>query len=130
MLFGEKLKKLRTEANMSQEELASKLGITRRSIVYYETKSRYPKKREVITGLAKVFNVPVDFLINDSDDFIARAAARFGATGSAEAMQLVEEIGGLFAGGSLNQEDKDKIFRAISDLYWESKEINKEMSDK
>lgn len=130
MLFGEKLKKLRTEANMSQEELASKLGITRRSIVYYETKSRYPKKREVITGLAKVFNVPVDFLINDSDDFIARAAARFGATGAAEAMQLVEEIGGLFAGGSLNQEDKDKIFRAISDLYWESKEINKEMSDK
>ena len=115
---------------MSQEELASKLGITRRSIVYYETKSRYPKKREVITGLAKVFNVPVDFLINDSDDFIARAAARFGATGAAEAMQLVEEIGGLFAGGSLNQEDKDKIFRAISDLYWESKEINKEMSDK
>ena len=130
MLFGEKLKKLRTEANMSQEELASKLGITRRSIVYYETKSRYPKKREVITGLAKVFNVPVDFLINDSDDFIARAAARFGATGAAEAMQLVEEIGGLFAGGSLNQEDKDKIFRSISDLYWESKEINKEMSDK
>lgn len=130
MLFGEKLKKLRTEANMSQEELASKLGITRRSIVYYETKSRYPKKREVITGLAKVFNVPVDFLINDSDDFIARAAARFGATGAAEAMQLVEEIGGLFAGGSLNQEDKDKIFKAISDLYWESKEINNKKSDK
>lgn len=125
MLFGEKLKKLRTEANMSQEELAARVGITRRSIVYYETKSRYPKRREVITGLAKVFNVPVDFLINDGDDFIARAAARFGATGAAEAMQLVEEIGGLFAGGSLNQEDKDKIFKAISDLYWESKEMNR-----
>lgn len=125
MIFGEKLKKLRTEANMSQEELAARVGITRRSIVYYETKSRYPKRREVITGLAKVFNVPVDFLINDGDDFIARAAARFGATGAAEAMQLVEEIGGLFAGGSLNQEDKDKIFKAISDLYWESKEMNR-----
>ena len=125
MLFGEKLKKLRTEANMSQEDLAARVGITRRSIVYYETKSRYPKRREVITGLAKVFNVPVDFLINDGDDFIARAAARFGATGAAEAMQLVEEIGGLFAGGSLNQEDKDKIFKAISDLYWESKEMNR-----
>lgn len=125
MLFGEKLKKLRTEANMSQEELASMLGITRRSIVYYETKSRYPKRREVITGLSKIFNVPVDFLINDGDDFIARAAARFGASGAAEAMQLVEEIGGLFAGGALNEEDKDKVFKAISDLYWESKEMNR-----
>lgn len=125
MLFGEKLKKLRVDANMSQEELPAKLGITRRSIVYYETQSRYPKKREVITGLSKIFNVPVDFLINDGDDFIARAAAAFGATGTAEAMQLVEEIGGLFAGGSLAEEDKDKIFKAISDLYWESKEMNR-----
>ena len=125
MLFGEKLKKLRVDANMSQEELPAKLGITRRSIVYYETQSRYPKKREVITGLSKIFNVPVDFLINDGDDFIARATAAFGATGTAEAMQLVEEIGGLFAGGSLAEEDKDKIFKAISDLYWESKEMNR-----
>ena len=125
MLFGEKLKKLRTDANMSQEELASKLGITRRSIVYYETQSRYPKKREIITGISGIFNVPVDFLINDGDDFIARAAAAFGATGTAEAMQLVREIGGLFAGGTINEEDKDKIFKAISDLYWESKEMNR-----
>ena len=43
MLFGEKIKSLRKANNMSQEELAKKLGITRRSVLNYETKSVYPK---------------------------------------------------------------------------------------
>ena len=41
MSFGEKLKDLRIKAGMSQEQLAKELGITRRSIVYYETSERY-----------------------------------------------------------------------------------------
>ena len=117
MLFGDKLKKLRTDANMSQQELADLLGITRRSIVYYETAERYPKKREIITGIAKVFNVPTDYLIGDSDSFIMDAQQMYGLSGLRDAQQLVSEIGGLFAGGSLNDEDKDKVFRAISDWY-------------
>lgn len=125
MLFGEKLKKLRTDANMSQQELAELLGITRRSIVYYETAQRYPKKREIITGIAKVFNVPTDYLIGDGDSFIMEAQQVYGSSGARDAEQLVAEIGGLFAGGSLNDDDKDKVFKAISDLYWEAKEMNK-----
>ena len=125
MIFGEKLKKLRTEANMSQEELAARVGITRRSIVYYETAERYPKKREIITGIAKVFNVPTDYLIGDGDSFIMEAQQSYGLSGFRDAQQLVSEIGGLFAGGTLNDDDKDKVFKAISDLYWEAKEMNK-----
>ena len=54
MSFGDKLKDLRVKSGMSQEQLAQKLGITRRSIVYYETSERYPKKREILLGIAKV----------------------------------------------------------------------------
>ncbi len=125
MLFGEKLKGLRTKANMSQEQLAKKLGITRRSIVYYEACGRYPKKREILTGISKIFSVPVDWLISDKEDFIISAGERYGASGIRDANELVAEIGGLFAGGSLNDEDKDKVFKAITDLYWEAKQINK-----
>ena len=63
MSFGDKLKDLRIKSGMSQEQLAQKLGITRRSIVYYETSERYPKKREILLGISKVFSVPVDFLV-------------------------------------------------------------------
>ena len=130
MSFGEKLKELRTKANMSQEQLAKELGITRRSIVYYETARRYPKKREILTGISKIFGVAIDYLVSDSEDFIITASERYGASGVKDASQLVAEIGGLFAGGSLNDEDKDKVFKAITDLYWESKEINKKYGSK
>ncbi len=130
MLFGEKLKQLRTNANMSQEQLAKELGITRRSIVYYETSLRYPKKREILTGIAKIFGVAVDYLVSDREDFIIAAGEKYGVSGINDANELVAQIGGLFAGGSLNDDDKDKVFRAITDLYFESKEINKKYSNK
>jgi hypothetical protein len=31
----------------------------------------------------------------------------------------------LFAGGKLNDEDRDKVFKAITEIYWKSKEKNK-----
>ena len=130
MLFGEKLKKLRCDAKMSQQELADKLGVTRRSIVYYETKSRYPKTKDVISGIAKIFNVDLEYLLSDSDEFVFEAEQKYGSKGRKDAMELVGEIGGLFAGGTLADEDKDKVFKAISDLYWESKNINQKYSNK
>lgn len=128
MIFGEKLKKLRQNAGMSQSELASELGVTRRSIVYYENSERYPKSRDIIMKAASVFNVSVDCLIGENDEFVIQATERYGAKGQRDAIELVGEIGALFAGGKLNDDDKDKVFKAISDIYWESKEINKKYS--
>ncbi len=125
MLFGERLKKLRTDANLSQSELAEKLGVTRRSIIYYESGTRYPKSREIIVNIASLFNVSVDYLITDSDGFVLSAHSQYGSGGHTEALELVEQFGTLFAGGNLCDEDKDKVFKAISDIYWEAKEINK-----
>jgi len=119
MLFGEKLKKLRIDARLSQNELAEKLGVTRRSIIYYESGKRYPKTRDIIINLASLFGVSVDYLISDADDFVMDAYSRYGSGGQNEALTLVGQIGALFAGGKLNDDDKDKVFKAISDIYWE-----------
>lgn len=128
MLFGEKLKKLRLGAGLSQTELASRLGVTRRSIIYYESCNRYPKSREIIMKAASCFNVTVDCLIDDNDAFIIRAGEKYGDRGQRDALELVDEIGVLFAGGKLDDNDKDKVFKAISDIYWQSKEINQKYS--
>ena len=125
MIFGEKLKKLRVDAGLSQNELAEKLGVTRRSIIYYENGDRYPKTRDIIVNAASLFGVSVDFLVSDADDFVIEAYSRYGSDGQKDALGLVEQLGALFAGGKLNDNDKDKVFKAISDIYWESKEINK-----
>ena len=130
MSFGDKLKDLRIKSGMSQEQLAQKLGITRRSIVYYETSERYPKKREILLGIAKVFSVPVDFLVTEREEFVIDAAEKYGSSGVRDANELIAEIGGLFAGGKLDEEDKDKVFKAITDLYFEAKQMNKKYGSK
>lgn len=124
MFFGEKLKKLRTDANLSQSQLADRLGVTRRSIIYYESGARYPKSRDIIVSIASLFGVSVDYLITDRDEFAQTARAQYGIGGQKEAFELVGQLGTLFAGGNLCDEDKDKVFKAISDIYWETKEIN------
>ena len=70
-LVGIKVKKLREDANMSQQELADKLEtlavyICRGSISRIEDQSRTCTDIELL-GLSKVFNVPItDFF--DQDD--------------------------------------------------------------
>ena len=46
------------------------------------------------------------------------------------AEKLIEEVGGLFAGGELNEEDKDKVFRAITEMYWKAKDNNRKYTPK
>ena len=46
MKFGEKLKTLRLERNLSQKALADLSGITVRTIQNYETTDMLPKRRD------------------------------------------------------------------------------------
>ena len=42
MTFGEKLKKLRNESGMTQDQLAEKIFVTRTAISKWETNNGYP----------------------------------------------------------------------------------------
>ena len=66
MTFGEKLKKLRTDNNLTQDELASKIFVTRTAISKWETDNGYPSI-ESLKQLSHVFGVSIDDLISDSD---------------------------------------------------------------
>jgi transcriptional regulator with XRE-family HTH domain len=134
MNFGQKIRQLRTEANMSQAELARRLGVTERSIHNYEANARYPKGQEVIRRIAETFGVTIDYLLqNDADyavqdkdasdnrQFLEAAKAQFGLKGQQEAALLLEQTGAMFAGGTLSEEDKDAFFQSITQAYFEAK---------
>ncbi|MBE7010098.1 MAG: helix-turn-helix transcriptional regulator [Ruminococcaceae bacterium] len=61
--FCLKLKMLRLEAGMSQEELALRLGISRSCLANYEIGKRQPDK-QMIAHIADVFHVMSDYLID------------------------------------------------------------------
>lgn len=59
--FKDIIKKLRTEKNMSQAELASELNISNSSVAMWEIGKRYPSK-ELYEQIADLFNVDIDYL--------------------------------------------------------------------
>ena len=136
MQFNEKLKKLRTEAKLSQTELAKQGGITERSIYNYEMSGRVPKI-DVVKRIADVLNVSVDYLTseeeledNRSRIFLANAKEQFGQRGAMDAEMLLERTSALFAGGELNQEAKDAFFESITQAYFHAKSVAREKYSK
>lgn len=60
--FGDKLKTLRTDAGMTQTELAKRLSITKSVVSYYELQERTPSP-DVLIQLADIFHVTTDYLL-------------------------------------------------------------------
>lgn len=130
MTFGEKLRTLRLQKNLTQQELAKKAGLGLNTISNYEKGKTYPQNREVYSILANILEVSSDYLHNENDDFFASTQQQYGARGVKQAQDLVSEVTGLFAGGELAEEDKDEMMRAIQEAYWIAKKNNKKFTPK
>ncbi len=64
MTIGEKIYKLRTAANISQEQLAERLSISRQSVSKWEINQALPQIDKVVM-LCKLFNVSADELLQE-----------------------------------------------------------------
>ena len=71
MTFGEKLKKLRNESGLTQDELAERLYVTRTAISKWETDKGYPNI-ESLKAIASFFSITVDDLLS-SDEILTIA---------------------------------------------------------
>ena len=63
--FGEKLKEIRLERNMTQDELAAILGTSKQVVSRYENNQRSPKV-DVVQSYAMALNVPIEYLLNNT----------------------------------------------------------------
>lgn len=64
--FSEKLKELRTDKGLTQNQLAKKLGFTHTAINLWESKKRVPNFDAVIL-IAQYFGVSTDYLAGLED---------------------------------------------------------------
>lgn len=62
MSFGKKLKELRLEKNVTQQQVGDFLGVGRATIAGYETKDKHPDF-DKLNLLAQFFNVTTDYLV-------------------------------------------------------------------
>ena len=66
-MFGEQIKKLRTNKGWNQIELASKLSVTKQSVSNWENENIMPSV-DMLIKIAKLFNVTTDFLLGLSNE--------------------------------------------------------------
>lgn len=70
MNFGERIRKVRTDEKLTQEQMSEKLNISRQAVSNWENNRNLPDIEMLIT-IAKVFNISLDQLIlggNDMDN--------------------------------------------------------------
>lgn len=66
MTLGEKLKKVRKEAGLSQEQLAEKMCVSRSAIAKWEADKGMPDINN-LKIMAKLLNVSIDYLLDDDE---------------------------------------------------------------
>ena len=64
MTFGEKLKNIRKQAGMSQEQLAEKLGVSRQAVTKWETNAGIPDIENMM-AISALFVISIDELLSN-----------------------------------------------------------------
>ncbi|CAB1242374.1 Transcriptional regulator [Clostridiaceae bacterium BL-3] len=134
-MFGEKLKKLRTDKNMTQQELAKILKISSSTIGMYEQNRRSPDI-ETLKKIAQHFNVSVDYLLDNTDtreseieiNIPKEYTDKYKVT-SRDKKQYLEHMKkaneAFFMNDEFDEEDKKEILDTMSEIFWKAKAMNK-----
>jgi transcriptional regulator with XRE-family HTH domain len=128
MIFKDRLKAKRGEANITQAELAKLAGVSTRT---------NQKTNSVPADLIKLrWSVLADSHGYDNETFGQQRHDGVGTLtkkafqGSRDIDELVSEVTGMFAGGSLSEEAIEGAMKALNDAYWIAKEKNKKYTPK
>ena len=130
MTFGEKVKNERNRLGLNQDELAKKIGVTRRVISSYENDSSRPRGTERYKKLAEALGVNINYLLSEDEAFIADVEDNYGHRGAKQAKELLAEVTGLFAGGEMADEGMREMVDAIQEAYLIAKKNNKKYTPK
>lgn len=64
--IGQKIKELREQLKLTQEELGKKLGISQNTINQYENKNWKNPSAKVVYKLAETLSIPMIYLLDDN----------------------------------------------------------------
>ena len=74
MSLGNKLAEARKRQNLTQEQLAERLGVTRQAVSRWESDAAYPETDKIIR-MAQILGVSCDYLLQDGVDEKGKPAA-------------------------------------------------------
>ena len=124
MKFGEKLRTLRKDQNLSQTELAKRLHVSRRTICCWENEGRFPKERHLLDSLAEILDCPVEYLISEQPGIVSDVYEKFGNQRSYISKNLLLDVEAYFTSSYISQDEKDTFMFAIHEAYIKSRKAS------
>lgn len=91
MILGFRLRELRKENRMSQDDLGKLLGVTKVSVSGYENGTRVPSL-DILQGILDVFGVSADYLLGRELNVVCEDENSFSVNLSTSDIEIIKEI--------------------------------------
>lgn len=91
ILFSKRIKELRKEAGLTQQQLGDKLNVTKGSICSYENGTRMASI-EILIEISNLFHVDLDYLIGTDSYVVSDNKENYGMRMAKEEIDLIIEL--------------------------------------
>lgn len=105
--WNEKIKKIRNDSGMTQQQLSEKLGVSRGTLANWELGRREPSA-DVFMRYAEMFNVSLDYLHDKP-------------VNTSEIKSFMRDIETFLMSETVQPTDKDSVIKDIMALYFKAK---------
>ncbi len=127
MKMNEKLEIMLSRKRIKKTDFAHSIGITYRAFANYLNGTRNPRA-ETLQKMADQLQLTPEFLKDDSQELELTVEEQFirkicaSDADKAQAAQFIAQSRGLFAGNTLNSEDKESLIKCLMEIYEDSRD--------
>lgn len=127
MKMNEKLEIMLSRKRIKKTDFAHSIGITYRAFANYLNGTRNPRA-ETLQKMADQLQLTPEFLKDDSQELELTVEEQFirkicaSDADKAQAAQFLTQSRGLFAGNTLNSEDKESLIKCLMEIYEDSRD--------
>ena len=127
MKMNEKLEIMLSRKRIKKTDFAHSIGITYRAFANYLNGTRNPRA-ETLQKMADQLKLTPEFLKDDSQELELTVEEQFirkicaSDADKAQAAQFLAQSRGLFAGNTLNSEDKESLIKCLMEIYEDSRD--------
>lgn len=115
-MLQDRLRELRTQKHLTQEQVADKLGITRPAYTAYEAGKRQPDYSS-LRQLADLYGVTTDYLLGQNNT--PKWATEKDSLDLKEVLEGNVQPSFNFGGEDITDDDRAKLNLAITQIFWE-----------
>lgn len=125
MKLGDKLKKLREDKGLMQQDVCTALEIEQSTLANYENNRRIPKI-DLLISIANYYGVSIDYLLGRTDTPFVDTAKR-----PKDLNKFLQQAEIIFDGDTYNLDDKERalVMKSLEVAFAAAKKANKRKKD-